>query len=101
MTSYFPQQYVKITYTWLALSFFAKKSYIRDSLPLMLLYLTLTVLCSIVMLFCICLIMYSLGAKIPEPDPSSCGQSCSQPKCGKTEAVSLLDVSGEVSVDLF
>jgi len=30
-----------------------------------------------------------MGAKLPEPRQSSCGHSCSEPTCGKTEAVSL------------
>jgi len=33
--------------------------------------------------------MCSLGAKLPEPQPSSCGHSCSEPECGKTESVRL------------
>ena len=46
--------------------------------------------CIILLLsFCICLMMCSLGAKIPEPRPSSCGQCCSEPECGTTEAVRL------------
>lgn len=30
--------------------------------------------------------LLSMGAKLPEPAESSCGHSCSEPKCGKTEA---------------